>query len=182
MTKLTTAAVPPIDTYLAMQQEAAEKFFGEPKESLYAVMLKPWFEPSVVYRFRRTDFSPMPNVDVVMMRMRKRGPPLIERADAQLFRDFVVYAFTTRQPTLRDTFKGIFSSKQFRRLSKHIGFDPAATPTLLTFDQWLQMFNYFKSASNVQTRQLIAGSERHLRKQQARLQKMHRTRTLSSVY
>src|SRR6266481_5189361 len=109
VTKLTTAACPPDDSYLVMQKEAAERFLGKRGESLYAVLLKPWFEPEIVHRFKRNDFVPAPRVDVVMLRLRKRGPPLIKRNDTQMFRDFVVYGFTAWQPSLRSTFKGIFT-------------------------------------------------------------------------
>ncbi|HET8845663.1 MAG TPA: rRNA adenine N(6)-methyltransferase family protein, partial [Ktedonobacteraceae bacterium] len=44
VTRLTTAPVPPDDTYLIMQREAAERFLGEPRESLYGLLLKPCFE------------------------------------------------------------------------------------------------------------------------------------------
>jgi len=47
--RLTMAQYPPEDAYLAMQKEAAEKFLGKPHESLYAVLLKPWFEVEMVH-------------------------------------------------------------------------------------------------------------------------------------
>src|SRR5579864_7924255 len=86
--RLTTAKYPPEDAYLTMQKQAAEMFLGQPHESLRAVLLKPWFEMEIVHRFRRRDFMPVPRVDVVMLRLRKRGPPLVHDADRQCFRDF----------------------------------------------------------------------------------------------
>ena len=44
VTRLTTAELPPEDTYLTMQKEAAEMFLGKPHESLRTILLKPWFE------------------------------------------------------------------------------------------------------------------------------------------
>lgn len=73
--KLTSAAEAPEDTFLAVQREAAERYTGRPSETLHALLLKPWFEPRVVHVFRRRDFVPVPAVDVVMLRLRKRGPP-----------------------------------------------------------------------------------------------------------
>src|SRR5690349_18944670 len=40
VTRLTTAPVPPDDTYLIMQKEAAERFLGAPRETLFGVLLK----------------------------------------------------------------------------------------------------------------------------------------------
>lgn len=176
VTKLTTASCPPDDAYLVVQKEAAGKFLGRPRESLYAVLVKPWFELDVVHRFRRSDFVPAPRVDVVMLRLRKRGPPLVHRSERQLFRDFVVYGFTARQPRLASTFEGIFTAQQFKHLGRKLGFDPGATPTLLRFEQWLELFDYFKRMSNARAKHVISGSEKRLRRQQAGLEKIHRTR------
>ncbi len=74
VSRLTTAPVPPDDTYLIMQKEAAEKFLGEPYESLYSLLLKPCFALEILHRFQRNDFAPGPRVDVVMLRLSKRGP------------------------------------------------------------------------------------------------------------
>ena len=176
VTKLTTASRAPDDAYLVVQKEAAGKFLGRPRESLYAVLVKPWFELDVVHRFKRSDFVPAPRVDVVMLRLRKRGPPLIQRGERQLFRDFVVYGFTAWQPCLASTFKGIFTPRQFKHLSRELDFDLDVTPTAVRFEQWLELFDYFKRISNVRAMQIISGSEKRLRRQQGGLEKMHRTR------
>ena len=179
VTKLITAPWPPEDSYLGIQKEAANRFLGIPRESLYAVLMKPWFEPAIAYRFKRTDFVPRPHVDVVMLRLRKRGPPLVSGSDMQLFRDFVVYAFTAWQPSLGGTFRGILSRRQLQQIAGSVGFDPDATPTSLRFEQWLSLFYHFKSVAGVQARQAILGSEHRLRRQQAGIMKIHRTRTMA---
>jgi len=176
VTRLAETQYPPEDAYLTMQKEAAEKFLGMPHESLYAVLLKAWFEVEMMHHFRRKDFVPEPGVDVVMLRLRKRGPPLVNPADRQCFRDFVVYGFTTWQPTLGGILKGIFTGPQLKHMRRELGIDLDATPTLLTFEQWLNIFEYFKNVGNEQARHTIAGSEKRLRQQQKRLQKVHRTR------
>jgi 23S rRNA (adenine-N6)-dimethyltransferase len=173
VTRLTTAEHPPEDAYLVMQKEAADRFLGRPHESLYSILLKPWFEVQIVHRFRRKDFVPEPRVDVVMLRLRKRGPPLIKRADRQSFRDFVVYSFTTWRPTLSDILKGIFTRQQLQRMRKELYIDLDATPTSLTFEQWLNVFECFKNVGNRQARHTIMGSEQRLIQQQKRLEKVH---------
>lgn len=176
ITKLTTAARPPDDAYLVVQREAAAKFLGWPRESLYAVLMKPWFEPSLVYRFHRTDFTPAPNVEVAMLRLRKRGPPLVSKRDRQFFRDFVVYGFSAWQPSLRMTLRSILSARQLALIGEHAGIDLDVTPSSVRFEEWLHLFHLFKSAGNAHARTLIMGSEQRLRAQQAGLRKMHRTR------
>jgi 23S rRNA (adenine-N6)-dimethyltransferase len=176
VTRLTTAPYPPDDAYLTMQKEAAEMFLGKPHESLRTILLKPWFEMECVHQFRRNDFLPAPRVDVVMLRLRKRGPPLIQRADRQCFRDFVVHIFTSWQPALDMTLKSIFTRQQLNSIRKELGLDLHGTPTSLSLEQWLNLFNYFKMVRNERSIQVIAGSEQRLIQQQSRLQKIHRTR------
>ena len=179
VTHLTNAPNPPEDACLIMQREAAEKFLGEPRPSLYAILLKPTFELELLHRFRRNDFTPAPRVDVVMLRLRKRGPPLVARNDIQLFRDFVVYSFTAPQPSLRSTLKGIFTLPQLKHLSMNLHLDLTGTPTSLSFEQWLSLFSSFKQLAHPQALSIVHGSERCLRQQQANLEKLHRTRSPS---
>lgn len=126
--KLTLAECPPVDAYLAMQREAAEALLGVPRESLRSLLLKPWFEVEVVHRFRRSDFVPMPRVDVVMLRLRKRGPPLVSSRERRCFRDFAVYVFTSGRPTLFSTLTNIFTRQQLRHLRRALGFDLDVIP------------------------------------------------------
>ncbi len=172
VTRLTTAPVPPNDTYLIMQKEAAQKFLGEPRESLYSLLLKPCFALEILHRFQRNDFAPDPRVDVVMLRLCKRGPPLLSRSDMPLFRDFVVYSFTSPHPSLRRSLKGIFTPRQCKLLN----LDDNATPTSLCFEQWLVLFDGFKRFAESRSIATILGSEKRLRQRQGRLEKIHRTR------
>ncbi len=176
VTRLTTAELPPEDTYLTMQKEAAEMFLGKPHESLRTILLKPWFEMAIVHNFKRKDFIPAPRVDVVMLRLRKRGPPLVRNADTQHFRNFVTYVFTAWKPTLVSTLKSIFTGQQLKYIQRELGIELDGTPTSLSFEQWLTLFGYFKIVANKQAWQTILGSEKQLIQQQSGLQKIHRTR------
>lgn len=180
VTRLTTAERPPDDAYLAMQKEAAEMFLGKPRESLRTILLKPWFETDIVHRFHRWDFVPAPRVDVVMLRLRKRGPPLVNNTDRQDFRDFVVYTFTRWQPTGRNPLNVFFTGRQRRFIARELGINPDAHPASLSIDQWLSLFKQLKMVENVRALQAISGSERCLLQQQRKLQKIHRTRSARS--
>ena len=174
--QLTTAANPPEDACLAIQHEAANVLLGQPRETLRSILLKPWFAPEIIHHFHRADFAPEPQVDVVMLRLRKRGPPLVSHRHAQSYRDFVTYSFTARQPTLADALKSLFSGPQLKRVIRAVGLPNHATPTALTFAQWLQLFACFQEHASPQARLIIAGSEQRLLHQQNKLQKIHKTR------
>jgi 23S rRNA (adenine-N6)-dimethyltransferase len=45
VTRLLGAASPPDELHLVVQREAAERYTGRPRESLVAVLLKPWPAP-----------------------------------------------------------------------------------------------------------------------------------------
>jgi 23S rRNA (adenine-N6)-dimethyltransferase len=174
--RLTESRCPPDDAYLAVQKEAAERFLGRQRESLRSVLLKPWFEPSLVYRFKRTDFIPAPHVEVVMLRLRKRGPPLIRASEAQRYRDVVTHLFTAWKPSLRAALAGMLSHRQITDLGRRLGHTLDSPPTAVPFEQWLALFAYVDDVTIVPSRQVFIGSEARLGQQQARLQKVHRTR------
>ncbi len=178
MTHLTTAPMPPDDTYLVMQQEAAQKFLGVPRSSLYSILLQPCFDLEIFHHFRRSDFVPAPRVDVVMLRLRKRGPPSIACSELPLFRDFVVYCFTSTQSSLKSTLKRVLTFNQCRSLYRSMDSDLAVPPTALCFAQWLCLFEGFKQIASPAALLTIIGSEQRLRQQQATLEKLHRTRTV----
>ena len=159
-----------------LSKRLRESALGKRHESLRTVLLKPWFEMAIVHRFERKDFIPAPRVDVVMLRLRKRGPPLIHSAERQCFRDFVVHIFTAWQPTLKSILKSIFTKQQLKDIKRALGIEFDGTQTSLSFEQWLNLFEYFKAVGNKQAMQVILGSEKRLNQQQNGLQKIHRTR------
>ncbi len=178
VTRLTTNEHPVDEAYLTMQQDAAHMYLGRPGESLRSILLKPWFELEIVHRFRRTDFLPSPRVDVVMLRLRKRGPPLVSRADRQSFRDFAVYMFTHWQPNHITPLSDIFTRQQKRFIERELGINLDVKPAAISLGDWLALFDQLKRVGDTHTRQRLSGSERYLLHQQRGLQKIHRTRTV----
>lgn len=131
------------DGYLILQKEAAKKFSGSPRETLFSILAKPFYEFEILYRLRRTDFWPVPNVDSVLLSIKRRTQPLIEIQDVASYRDFVQYGFGRWRPNLRLAFKNIFTYKQWKRLARDLGFPVGATPTELSFEQWLGLYHGF---------------------------------------
>ena len=176
VTRLTRAPTPPEDTYLGVQHEAAQRYTGSPAETLVSVLLKPHFDPTIVHRFSRRDFIPAPGVDVVLLRLRKRGPPLLGPHETQPFRDFVAHGFTAWRPSLRQAYTGILEARVEACLRERTGHDLSVTPTTLPFDAWLELFRCFHSLAGTPAKARISGAEQRLHAQQSRLQKTHRTR------
>ena len=174
--KLTVGGCMPESAHLIMQREAADTLLGRPHESLRTILLKPWFEAEPLHHFRRTDFTPAPRVDVVMLRLRKRGPPLVPPADRQYFRDFAVHVFTAWQPTVEQTLKRLCGRRQLDAIRRRLDFDLAIIPTDMTIERWLKLFASFQTITGEHGRAAVAGSEKRLAQQQSMLEKTHRTR------
>lgn len=173
--KLTAATVPPRDAYLVLQREAADRYLGEPRQTLAALLIAPWFAVRVIHRFARSDFLPAPAVDVVMVRLHKRGPPLIAPRHAQLYRDFVTASFATRRRDIGSSLTHILGARVSRRLLATSQIDAHALPSEVGRGAWLRLFHHYAELPAPVTSRM-SGAEARLRRQQRRVRKIHRTR------
>jgi 23S rRNA (adenine-N6)-dimethyltransferase len=178
VTRLTSYHAGPLDSYLTVQREAAERFVGQPRGTLYAVLLYPWFAASIVHHFRPDDFRPAPKVESVLLRLRKRSQPLVSAPDTQSFRDFVTYTFTSPRRSLQSTLRGCLGRSLADHLARVACLDPTITPSMAPGSLWLLLYEHLKDAGGVRALRTVEGAERRLRLQQSRLQKVHRTRLL----
>ncbi|MDQ3225769.1 MAG: rRNA adenine N(6)-methyltransferase family protein [Chloroflexota bacterium] len=173
--KLTSGASPPVDAYLGVQREAAERFLGAPRETLTAVLLKPWFELEVVHRFRPADFVPAPGVEVVLLRLRRREVPLVAKADAALFGDLVAYTFTAWQPTVGQALALVLPRRTVAEIERTAGISLDRPPSAVSFSAWLTLGVVFRAVAGERV-MVVKGARARLERQQSGLQKDHRTR------
>lgn len=145
MRRLIHSRPAPRDAFLIMQKEAAKKFAGRPRETLFSLLAKPFFDLRIVYQLKRTDFQPVPYVDSVMLHICRCHEPLIANSDVDLYRDFVRFVFRQWKPHLRSAFKNVFSYNEWKRMSRELDFSLDATPTELSFTQWLGLFERLKA-------------------------------------
>jgi len=176
--RLTSVVNPPQDSYLIVQEDAAKKYAGSPygEERLRSLMLKPRFELVITYRFKSTDFYPVPRVNIVMLRIQKRRQCLLSPKDMNAYGDFVAYAFGQHGKNLKERLKRIFTNEQFRRQASERKFSPSARPGDLNFDQWLDLFRYFIKGVSDDKQAITHGSCSRLTREQRKLEKIHRTR------
>jgi 23S rRNA (adenine-N6)-dimethyltransferase len=173
--KLTSGTSPPIDAYLGIQREAAHRFLGTPRETLVAVLLKPWFEPTVVHHFRPTDFVPAPGVEVVLLRLRRREAPLVAAADAALFGDLAAYAFTAWRPTVGEALALILPKRTVVDIERAAGVSLNRPPSAVPFEGWPALVAAFRAIAG-QRVATVQGARAQLEQRQAGLVKIHRTR------
>lgn len=172
--RLTRTVYSPQDAYLVIQRESAQRFLGQPRTTLAAASIFPWFEATPFHAFRPTDFTPVPRVEVVMLRLRKRGPPLVPHSDAQLYRDFIVRIFTARTACVTDSLRLLIGKRPADRLARTLDLS-GATPAHISVERWLDLFNATHSLMSDELRWSVAHAERRLRTQQRGLHKVHRT-------
>ncbi len=142
--KLVYTANPPDEAYLIVQQEAAEKFTGIGKTTQLSVLLKPWFDLKITRSFRKTDFSPVPRVDVVMLYIALRNPPIVPPSEMAVYEEFIKYGFGAWCKDLKSNYKHVFTHTQWKRLSHDLQFSIHAKPSALRFEQWLALFEFYR--------------------------------------
>lgn len=176
VSQLIHGAFSPDDTYLIVQLEAAQRFAGSPRETLYALLLKPWYEPSIRHSFQRNDFVPEPAVDSVLLQLRRREAPLVRETAAQRYRDFVVALFTAWQPTVRAALRYVLPRRAWLKIERQWGLDLDDSPARIPFARWLELFTAFEMLGDDRAFAAIEGAEARLRHEQANLKKEHRSR------
>jgi 16S rRNA (adenine1518-N6/adenine1519-N6)-dimethyltransferase len=97
------------DLFVMVQREVGERWCARPGHPLHAgvsVKLALQADAEVALTIPRTVFHPVPNVDSVMVRIRRReGAPTGDRRERLLA--LVDAAFAQRRKTLRNTLRGV---------------------------------------------------------------------------
>ncbi len=144
MRRLDEAPAPPAVACLVLQREAAEKFAGAPRETLFSLLHKPRFEIELARTFARTDFTPPPAVECALLVMRRRERPLVTPASYGRYVAFVRGTFDARGPDVRRALGTRLTSLQIKRLARDLGFATTAGPSDLSFAQWLAVFRFYE--------------------------------------
>ena len=175
--KLLVSSNSPQDTYLIMQDKAAERFIGAPvsTNSQMSILLQPFYDMSILTKIDRSHFQPIPKVNIVLVRFKGKDNQLVDPKLKQLYRDFVIYGYNQWQPTLLDAFKKVLTNKQLSIVSKSFGLK-GLKPSELTINQWLGMFNSFVKFMSDDKKNIVSGAENRLIFSQRGIQKEHRTR------
>ena len=138
--KLIDAPNPPEDCYLIMREELARRLAGIPKNGLFAIIHKPWFDFEIFHQFRRNDFIPKPQVESVMLRFIKRPYPLLPESEKPQFQKFVTNIFGGGR-RMRQNLRREFSPSKINNLAQKLKFDLDAKPSNLIIEQWLLLYN-----------------------------------------
>lgn len=158
-----------------MQREAAERFMGVPKMTMLSTQLAPWFDVTIVHRFRRTDFRPAPAVDSVLVHMHLRSTPLVPWSDRQRFTSLVAATFSAWKPTVATAMTDLLTPATNRRLHHSVGNVFQVRPSHLALPDWIELFDLLRQCATETDWDRIARAAEHLERQQATISRPTQT-------
>jgi 16S rRNA A1518/A1519 N6-dimethyltransferase RsmA/KsgA/DIM1 with predicted DNA glycosylase/AP lyase activity len=173
--KLLFALHPPEDCYLIVQKEVALKYTGSPHDTLMSLLIEPLWWSAVVCHLDRTDFSPQPSVDIVLLQFQKRTCRLVAERNYPLYCDFVVFCRESGLRTAKRVLGKLFSYRQFKQISARLGIPYDSRPADLSFGQYLGLFQAYLASARTGHAVIRYASQRFLQTQLS-LEKVHRTR------
>jgi 23S rRNA (adenine-N6)-dimethyltransferase len=124
--KFTETEHPPKSMYLIAQKQFARKLVpgDDHFTSQLSAEIGPWFVARIRRTLRKTDFTPPPAVDTVLLEIKPREQALISGINRVRYRNFVTRCFSDQ--------------KYFTRLKKP--FSTELRPSQLTLEQWAALY------------------------------------------
>lgn len=147
--------IPPVDAFYVVQKEAAERFMGKGEGYLFSLLIRPFYTMEVIYQFSKTDFTPVPSVYPVLLRIKQKSNPLVDYSNSNLYRDFICFVLLQQKPNIRLRLKKIFSNLQIDRILSDLNVSKEATVKDISFDKWIDIFNRFCKFVPVEKQKLV---------------------------
>lgn len=137
--KLLDDANPPQDCYLVVMKELAERLVASQPSTLFAVSYRPWFDFSIEYRFKPSDFRPVPTVNAVLLRFTKKSTPLLPWSERYKYQQFVKAGFGQGQ-AVRNNLKTHFSTQQIDQALHSLSVSKKAKPQNISLSNWIELY------------------------------------------
>lgn len=115
--------------YLIVQKQFARKLSMDQRSftSMLGAQIAPWYEVRIRRPLRRTDFTPPPAVDTVLVELKRRIEPLLLEAERELYAAFVEQCFSRQ--------------KYYAGLNRAAAdISPEKSPSQLSIDEWLRLY------------------------------------------
>jgi len=161
-----------VEAFLFVQKESSERYMGIFNNTQIATILSSTYDLCVIEDFERRDFNPIPNVDVVLLRITKKDNP---ETEVKLYRDFVTYIFNQMNGNVLDTLKKLFTFNQLKYIKKQLKRNGYNIPSDIPSKYYLEIFQYFKT-NGLDYRKRVEGYyTKHINQHLGR-EKINRTR------
>lgn len=116
--------------YLIVQKQFAQKIVPSDWHftSKLGTQLAPWWQTRIRRPLRRTDFTPPPAVDTVLLELKPRPEPLLPTLERDEYQSFVAKCYA--------------SQKVFATIPRaEAGINPERKPSELTPEEWVRLYS-----------------------------------------
>ena len=128
-----------------------------------------------MHTFNRSDFSPSPKVDTVLLHLKQKKNTL-SLSEYKDFKDLVAYFYSQgKGKSSKDRLAVLFSNAQIRRLCKDNNINLLDSYTKITSEQWMNVFLYSRIGLTAEKKRLVGDAYKKLEKINKGLQKQNRT-------
>jgi len=120
----------PRSIYLIVQKQFAQKIVPSDRHftSQLGAQLAPWWQTRIRRPLRRTDFTPPPAVDTVLLELKPRPEPLLPTLERDKYQSFVAKCYA--------------SQKVFATIPRaEAGINPERKPSELTPEEWVRLYS-----------------------------------------
>jgi len=140
--KLIDDVHPPQDCYLVVMKELAQRLCGKYGENMFSIIHKPWFDLSIVYHFRLTDFEPVPNVEAVLFRFLLKEIPLLPITEKDRYIRFITDGFGNGEAVYKNLVRK-FGHEKIKKMFHTTSLNRKVKPSNLTLKQWIGLYGEF---------------------------------------
>ena len=120
----------PRSIYLIVQKQFAQKIVPSDWHftSKLGTQLAPWWQTRIRRPLRRTDFTPPPAVDTVLLELKPQSEPLLSTLERDKYQSFVAKCYA--------------SQKVFATIPRaEAGINPERKPSELTPEEWVRLYS-----------------------------------------
>lgn len=137
--KLLNSTNPPSDSYLVIDRKLGYRLIKPSRPNLFSITYQPWFDFSIQYYFQRTDFTPRPHADAIMIRIKQKEEAMLPIDTISRYKAFILHGFGQGQSVLQNLGRYYPKNIVLKHLHR-LGIPKSAKPSHITLNQWLKLF------------------------------------------
>lgn len=137
--KLVDAKNPPEDCYLVVRKDLAERLSAKYRNNQFFIKHAPWFDFSIHYYFKRSDFIPKPSMECVMLRIQKKQTPLLNWKERKTWDTFIERGYGNGLELYKNL-KYEIRKKSLQEMYNKLGLSMNAKPGDLSINHWLEAY------------------------------------------
>ena len=124
---------------VVVRKRTALRWSGIKKSTQFSVLHRPWFDFSVIYYFKSTDFKPSTQVEAVLLKVDRKNDPLVSDKNKGKYQRFIKQGFGGGR-RIKQNLSDYFSTDRLNKITQDIGISINAKPTEISLDKWIKLF------------------------------------------